>query len=517
MSTNTREVELGLGQHLHPAVHQRFGPKDHSVLQRSYHRRPDRRKEILPPRHAPSSFAMSSDNISNNVERLEPDLVLLLSRCRKEAQPDFVHTAATASAAAAAATAATAASPNAASCPVPSATLPNAPAPEPAPDQLQLQHQHQQPLRHDTRYTFQEDLLPRISSPLLEEEQQVSIRSRGQHRLDVRTSLAPGAIQTQSNPDDSLTPSSPLSPQIGIDALQDAFQAKYYELAAKCKGWRTKLVRRQPQRPVSRRRRGRLRPSLGAFGAFLGREERRGCTSASSHALLLLQPPVRGPLRASSFRLLSPQRLLHGPDGHGDPASGARARRTDCSLQPRLLARGPRGAAWTPLVPSPGSQSRCQSIFLAQRPLMDLPESRQKAEALDLALAPTCPRSARRISDPAPSVLWGNGRSARRHRPGRLPRHSRPNVAGAGSSRCRRVDRTSCVGSSDSTAPTSKSNIATTAASIVASTGVTKAALQSKRSQHRLGRTVLRASAWRRSSRAPSPPRASWLDPRPPP
>jgi hypothetical protein len=46
-------------------------------------------------------------------------------------------------------------------------------------NQLQLQHQHQQPLRHDTRYTFQEDLLPRISSPLLEEEQQVSIRSRG--------------------------------------------------------------------------------------------------------------------------------------------------------------------------------------------------------------------------------------------------------------------------------------------------------------------------------------------------
>ncbi len=50
-------------------------------------------------------------------------------------------------------------------------------------------------------------------------------------------SLASSAIQNQSNPDGSLTPSSLLSPQIGIDALQDAFQAKYYELAAKCKGW----------------------------------------------------------------------------------------------------------------------------------------------------------------------------------------------------------------------------------------------------------------------------------------
>ena len=125
------KVELGLGQYLHPAVHQRFGPKDHSVLQRSYHRRPDRRKEILPPRHGPFELRHELRQHLQHVERLEPDLVLLLSRCRKEAQPDFVHTAA---AAAAAATAATAASPNAASCPVPSATLPNAPAPEPAPE-----------------------------------------------------------------------------------------------------------------------------------------------------------------------------------------------------------------------------------------------------------------------------------------------------------------------------------------------------------------------------------------------
>ncbi len=69
---------------------------------------------------------------------------------------------------------------------------------------------------------------------------------------------------------------------------------------------------------------------------------------------------------------------------------------------------------------------------------------------------------------------------------------------------------------SDSTAPTSK---ATSPPRLRASWP----ALASPRQRCRASvaapsrATVLRALAWRRSSRAPSPPRESWLDPRPPP
>ncbi len=120
---------------------------------------------------APSSFAMSSDNISN-MSNASSQISSSSSQgvVRKRSQ-----------------TLSTQQQQSQQQPQQPVQTQPHVQSHQPQSQMHQLQHQfqhqlqlqHQQPLRHDTRYTFQEDLLPRISSPLLEEEQQVSIRSYG--------------------------------------------------------------------------------------------------------------------------------------------------------------------------------------------------------------------------------------------------------------------------------------------------------------------------------------------------
>ncbi len=172
------KVELGLGQYLHPAVHQRVS--DQKITQYSSDPTTDdqtaERKSYLRVM-APSSFAMSSDNISN-MSNASSQISSSSSQGVVKKRSQTLSTQ-----------------------PQQQPQQPQQPQLQPKrslmssvhqhtpkctssrtssePASASAQHQHQQPLRHDTRYTFQEDLLPRISSPLLEEEQQVSIRSRG--------------------------------------------------------------------------------------------------------------------------------------------------------------------------------------------------------------------------------------------------------------------------------------------------------------------------------------------------